>query len=328
MLANTVKFNYLDFSDELNENCCEAPNIISTEGYYTCTNCGTTFSRIIDLSGIRAHTQEEKKNRQINERVYSRIGPRTLLTSYKDASGNYLRPKNKLKYERLAKINRDLINGYERNLNIALPLLYRLQNQLKFPSFVSSEALKIYLQALKLKLTKGRTILSLLSASVYSAIRLYELPIFLEEIIQDSELSKKDLYRSLKIIYINVFPILDIKLKHIEPELYIDRIQENLNLSMKTRNIALKILKSSKKKQFKLLGKDPKGFTAAALYISSKINRDNGLQKDLCEAALISEGTLRKRINELVKINNITYQLNGASLSYNNSKIISSFIKP
>ena len=323
MITEIIKFNDLDFLEESNNNCCEAPNIISIDGYYTCTNCGTTISRIIEYSAKSAFTKEEKDNRQMNERVYCPIGPRTVIKDYKDTFGNYLKPSDKMRFERLAKINRGLINGYERNLWIALPIFYRLQHLLKIPSYVSEDAFKIYRQTIRLKLTLGRSIVSLLTASVYCAIRLHKLPIFLEEIIQYSQLSKKELYKSFKVISINILPILNIKLKNIEPELYVDRIQEILKLSMKTRNLAIKILKSSKKKGLKFSGKDPRGFTAAALYISSKINGESCLQKDLCEAAIISEVTLRNRVNDFKKFNDIkNHQLNGILMKYDADRSI------
>jgi len=88
------------------EPCCDLPKIIEDDGFYVCLNCGSADKeRIIDDSPRRAFTQEEIQKRKSNERVYSPIGPRTIIRGSRDARGTLLSPKYKSKFNRLAKIS-------------------------------------------------------------------------------------------------------------------------------------------------------------------------------------------------------------------------------
>jgi len=82
------------FEESGKEPCCDSPKIIEEDGYYVCLNCGSADSeRIIDDSPRRAFTQEEIQKRKSNERVYSPIGPRTIIRGSRDARGTLLSPK-------------------------------------------------------------------------------------------------------------------------------------------------------------------------------------------------------------------------------------------
>jgi len=67
------------FEEENDDSCCDAPKISQEDGFYVCLNCGSATSRILDDSPRRAFTAEEITKRKSNERVYSPIGPRTII---------------------------------------------------------------------------------------------------------------------------------------------------------------------------------------------------------------------------------------------------------
>jgi transcription initiation factor TFIIB len=48
-----------------------------------------------------------------------------------------------------------------------------------------------------------------------------------------------------------------------------------------------------------LVGKDPRGMAAAALYMACKANEENVIQKDIAYAAGTTEVTLRNRLRDL-----------------------------
>ena len=102
--------NSNDFIEE-EEDCCDSPKISEEDGFYVCLNCGSAFSRILDTSPRRAFTAEEIQKRKSSERVYSPIGPRTIIRGSRDARGTLLSPKFKSKFNRLAKIHRSLTNS-------------------------------------------------------------------------------------------------------------------------------------------------------------------------------------------------------------------------
>ncbi len=284
--------------------CCDSPKIAQEEGFYVCLNCGFVYSRVLDDSPRRAFTQEEIQKRKSTERVYSPIGPRTIIRGSRDARGTLLSPKYKSKFNRLAKIHRSLTTSYERNLWIALPNLQRLQKRLGIPETVAEDALRIYTQTVKKKLTMGRSIDTLLSASIFCALRVHGIPRTVEEITSIAQIPKKKVIKSYRLILYEVLPNLNLKVQHFTPDRYVDKFIDELKLSMQCRNIAVKLIEKAKEK-FNFAGKDPKGIAAAAIYIASKICNENRTQKEISNLAKVTEVTLRMRVKDLQRFANI-----------------------
>ncbi|KKN04641.1 hypothetical protein LCGC14_1095410 [marine sediment metagenome] len=285
--------------------CCDNAKISEEDGFHVCLNCGFVYSRILDASPRRAFTQEEIQKRKSTERVYSPIGPRTIIRGSRDARGTLLSPKYKSKFNRLAKIHRSLTTSYERNLWIALPNLQRLQKRLGIPDPVAEDALRIYTQTVKKKLTMGRSIDTLLSASIFAALRVHGIPRTAEEISKVAQIPKKKVIKSYRLILMEVLPKLGLKVKHFTSERYVDKFNEELKLSMKCRNIAVKLIKKARKSGFNSAGKDPKGIAAAAIYIGAKICNENRTQKEISKLARVTEVTLRMRVKDLQKYANM-----------------------
>ena len=297
-----------DFFEEKGErgpSCCDSPKISEEFGFYVCMNCGFVYSRVLDDSPRRAFTQEEIQKRKSTERVYSPIGPRTIIRGSRDARGTLLSPKYKSKFNRLAKIHRSLTTSYERNLWIALPNLQRLQKRLAIPDAVAEDALRIYTQTVKKKLTMGRSIDTLLSASIFAALRVHGIPRTAEEISKVAQIPKKKVIKSYRLILMEVLPKLNMKVQHFSADRYVDKFNEELKLSMKCRNIAVKLIERAKESGFNSAGKDPKGIAAAAIYIGSKICHENRTQKEISQLARVTEVTLRMRVKDLQKYANI-----------------------
>ncbi len=295
------------FFDEKEEQCCDSPSITEQDGFFVCLNCGYVSARILDTSPRRAFTAEEIQNRKSNERVYSPIGPRTIIRGSRDARGTLLSPKYKSKFNRLAKIHRSLTTSYERNLWIALPNLQRLQKRLSIPDTVAEDALRIYTQTVKKKLTMGRSIDTLLSASIFCALRIHGIPRTVEEITNVAQIPKKKVIKSYRLILMEILPLLNLKVQHFTADRYVDKFNDELGLSMQVRNIAVKLIQSAKGNGFNTAGKDPKGIAAAALYLGSKISNENRTQKEISKLAMVTEVTLRMRVKDLQKFADIIH---------------------
>jgi len=84
----------------------------------------------------------------------------------------------------------------------------------------------------------------------------------------------------------------------VDPIQCIARISSNLKLTEKTKRYAAKILKETQKRQ-ESSGKDPMGLAAAALYFSCVKNGVYVTQRDLAEAANVTEVTIRNRFKAL-----------------------------
>ncbi len=284
---------------------CDPPALSEEDGYSICLKCGSVISPVLDTAPRRAFTAEEILKRKSNERVYSPIGPRTIIRGNRDARGTLLSPKFKSKFNRLAKIHRSLTTSYERNLWIALPNLQRLQKRLGIPDAVAEDALRIYTQTVKKKLTMGRSIDTLLSASIFCALRVHGIPRTVEEIVKVAQIPKKKVIKSYRLILYQILPKLNLKVQHFTPERYVDKFNDELNLSMQCRNHAVKIISQAVKNGFNTAGKDPKGIAAASIYIGSKICHENRTQKEISKLAKVTEVTLRMRVKDLQKYGNI-----------------------
>ncbi len=300
MSKKDFKQNDQYFSQD-EEPCCDSIKLIEENGYVVCLNCGCVYYQIFDDSPRRAFTQEEVRKRKKNEPVYSPIGPRTVIKGQRDARGILLTPKYKSQFNRLAKIHRSLTTSFERNLWIALPNLQRLQKVLGIPDTVAEDSLRIYTYTVKEKLTMGRSIDTLLTASIFAALRVHGIPRTIDEIVKIAQLPKKKVVKAYRLIFMEVLPKLNLKVQYFDPERYVDKFIEDLHLSMKVRNYAIDMIDRAKKNGFIIAGKDPKGISCAAIYLGAKKYNEPRTQKEIADLSNITEVTLRMRCKDLLK---------------------------
>ncbi|MFX1409352.1 MAG: hypothetical protein ACFFA6_03305 [Promethearchaeota archaeon] len=286
------------FLKEKELNCCESPNIITSNGYQVCTNCGLTQSRAISYKPINGFL-DGKTNSSNIEPVRSLIGPRTIIKGDLDGKGNFLSPEALRKYKRLSKINGGFVNGLERNLWIAIPKLNQIKTQLNLPNYIIQDAFKIYISAAKINLTLGRTINGILSVSIYFALKIHELPIIIDDLLTAFQISKKKFVYCYKAIFTKILPSLNLRLHNFTPQDYINKFYDELHLSINCRNRAINVFKESKMRGFQTSGRDPKGIAAASLYMVAKKNGEFRTQKQICKIANVSEITLRTRLKEI-----------------------------
>lgn len=281
------------------EKCCNNPSITNDEGELVCTNCGCVFSQVIDDSPSYGFSYQERMQNKTSERVYSPIGPRTTIRGKRDARGNSMDPNSIQKYDRLAKIHKSLTNSKERNLWKALPVFRRLRKTLQLPEHVYQDAIKIYDLIVKKKLTLGRTIRILVTASVYCALRANKIARTIDEITEISQFPKKKILQNYKLICREVLPELDLKIKRLSIIQYVDKFNNKLDLPIECRNYALKLISQCKKNGLRFSGKNPKGIVGAALYLSAKEHNIPRTQNDIADLLNIAQVTLRMRIKEL-----------------------------
>jgi transcription initiation factor TFIIB len=85
---------------------------------------------------------------------------------------------------------------------------------------------------------------------------------------------------------------------------WVSKIAEKNEISGKTQGDAIAILREARRKRF-VAGKDPMGLAAAALYIACLLNNEKKSQKNIAEAAGVTEVTVRNRYKTLKKQLNI-----------------------
>jgi transcription initiation factor TFIIB len=82
------------------------------------------------------------------------------------------------------------------------------------------------------------------------------------------------------------------------PFKFIPSIASKLNVKHGTERLAVEILRKGYKMKA-LMGKDPRGLAAAALYMACQENNDRRVQRVIAEAAGTTEVTLRNRYKGL-----------------------------
>jgi transcription initiation factor TFIIB len=83
-----------------------------------------------------------------------------------------------------------------------------------------------------------------------------------------------------------------------DPLTYVSKIAERTGISGPTQGHAIKILHEARRRRA-AAGKDPMGLAAAALYIACLVKSEKKTQKDIAEAAGVTEVTVRNRYKSL-----------------------------
>ena len=242
----------------------------------------------VNHSDKRAYTSQEKSQREHIGAPISSLLPSMGLTTVinkKDISDPDLK--------RAVKWN-TRITWEKRNLLIATTELKRISSNLNLPSFIKLEAIKLYKEAFKKKLLRGRSINSMIAACIYLAIRLKKVPRTLQEIIEESAENEKDVRRCYRVLIRE----LNIKSPNTDPSALIPALIADLQLNHEIEGIATKIVNTFSS-NFSTSGKDPKGIVAGALYLACRIKGLELTQKQIAEVVGITEVTLRSRFKEL-----------------------------
>ncbi len=277
---------------------CEGNTIsIQEKGEIVCRQCGLVISeRIVDVShsGKRAFTKQEKERRERTGAPISILLPDMGLSTIID--------KNNIKspdLKRAAKWN-SRMTWDKRNMLIATTELKRIGSNLNLPTHVKKAAIRLYIQAFKKKLLRGRSINGMVAACLYFACRERKIPRTLQEILDQTSINAKNVRRC----YRTIIRELNLKAPSTNPISLIPRFVAELNLDAEIEKTTIKILQSFISK-YSTSGKDPKGLCAGALYLVCKKRDKRISQKEIANVVGVTEVTLRSRYKELVNKLNI-----------------------
>lgn len=185
-------------------------------------------------------------------------------------------------------------NAAERSLAFAMSELDRLAIENSLPRTVKETAMKIYRKAVANNLIKGRSVEGIGAASIYCSCRLCGIPRTLEEIAESSNITKKELGRTVRFLSKE----LKLSMTPARPQDYIQRYGSALDLGEGTKMYAIEILDRATDMEM-LSGLGPAGISAAAIYIAANSRGEPRSQREVSEIADISEVTLRCRYKKL-----------------------------
>jgi len=290
---------------------CGSSNLIHDydSGETICGDCGLVLREQMMDKGPewRAFTREEKASRsRVGVPMSYSVHDKGLSTAIgridRDAFGRKLPLSTRLQMWRLRKwqIRSRVHSSVDRNLAQAMAELDRLSDKVYLPASVKEKAAVTYRKALDKGLVRGRSIAAIAAASLYAACRTTSTPRTLREISEASLVDKKDVARCYRLLLRE----LDIKMPIADPLTYVSKIAERTGITGPTQGDAIKILRDAKRKRA-AAGKDPMGLAAAALYIACLMNGEKKTQKDIAEAAGVTEVTVRNRYKSLKRQLNI-----------------------
>jgi transcription initiation factor TFIIB len=277
---------------------CEGNTIsVQEKGEIVCQQCGLVISeRIVDVSHSdkRAFTKQEKERRERTGSPISILLPDMGLSTVID--------KNSIQnpdLKRAAKWN-SRMTWDKRNMLIATTELKRIGSNLNLPNHVKKAAIRLYIEAFKKKLLRGRSINGMVAACLYFACRESKIPRTLQEILDQTSVNAKNVRRC----YRTIIRELNLKAPSTNPISLIPRFVAELNLDAETEKTTINILQSFVSK-YSTSGKDPKGLCAGALYLVCKKRDKRISQKEIANVVGVTEVTLRSRYKELVNNLNI-----------------------
>lgn len=276
---------------------CEIYPIItdSERGEIVCEGCG-----LVLMQNMADLTHESNKFSQEDFMKTTRVGPAISLTMYdkglstvigtnRDSSGNSLSSKTKFEFNRLRMWDQRS-KSQTTTLGKAFTLLHAMKTKLNIPDNVVESAAYIYRKVVTAKITRGRTMSSLIAASLYAACRENNIPRTLDDIVKAGNVERRILSRDLR----TIIERLGLELNQYNTASFISKISNNMNIKEKTKRDAFDILKLCEENKI-TAGKHPVAQAAASLYIACVMNGEKISQSKFSAASGISSVTIRNR---------------------------------
>ena len=305
-----VQYFSSDYDAKCQLDTCKTYPVVTDyeRGEILCGGCG-----LVLVESLADNSHENHGYTQEEFMTQTRTGPATSLTmhdkglstvigSNKDSSGNALSSKTKFEFNRLRTWDQRSKSRATASLSKAFTLLHGMKTKLGIPDNVVENAAYIYRKTVAAKLTRGRTMNSLISAALYAACRENNTPRTLDDIAEAGNVERRILSRDLR----TIIKKLDLNLNQYDTSSFISKISNNMRLKEKTKRDAVEILKKCEDEKI-TAGKHPVAQAAASLYIACILNGEKISQKKFAVESGVSDVTIRNRatlIKRTLKITN------------------------
>lgn len=195
----------------------------------------------------------------------------------------------------LRRTHRHVSDAREKAVEPALRKIRLAAETLNLPPETLEDAAMLYRKAAGEGLVKGRSMDAMVAAVIYAACRRTDVPRSLEEVAALFNLKEKEVGRSFRFL----FRKLGIRIPPPKPENFVYAICAKLGLPEKVATQAIRILKIARQ-QGATMGREPVGVAAAAIYMASQEFGEHKTQRELAQAAGVTEVTVRNRYKELL----------------------------
>ncbi|MDC0169023.1 transcription initiation factor IIB [Candidatus Nitrosopelagicus sp.] len=179
----------------------------------------------------------------------------------------------------------------DRNFRQAFSELKRLKDKLAISESVVEKAAYIYRKALDKGLQRER---ALMAACVYAACRDTDTPPNFKDVEIAANIKRKDIARCYRLLVKELV----VEIPVTDSVKCVARIASKIEIAEKTKHFAVEVLKIIQENEA-FVGKDPMGVAAAALYLSCVKNGEDKTQRDIAEAANVTEVQIQNRYKDL-----------------------------
>jgi transcription initiation factor TFIIB len=191
--------------------------------------------------------------------------------------------------------NRSPAHGsMERNLGVAMNELDKMSDKLGVGQAVKERAAYIYRKALERGLLRGRSITGITAASLYAALRDTETPRTLKDVASANNLNRKSVARDYRILLREM----NLNMPVADAARNVARIASQVGMTEKAVRRAIEIVRLTEEREISA-GKAPMGLAASALYLAGVVEGEVATQKEIAEAAGVTEVTVRNRYKGL-----------------------------
>src|SRR5437870_6655727 len=255
-------------------------------GEVICSRCGIVIDRIESpaVQEWRAFSADEffRKSRTGGPTSLARFN-KGMLTSI----GNGNARKNGLNFSRMRVWDFRIQAANDRSLKQALPELEHLKESLALPETIVEKSAYFYRKSSRLGLIKGRTVSSVLAASVYLACRELDNPRTLNEIAAAGNIARKKISRDYRLL-VRIF---DPKIPTVDHARCVTRIANKVGVSEKTKRMAVRIMRQIVAMQISA-GKGRRGIARTVSIFACWREAGAKRRKGLPLAAAVQEATI------------------------------------
>lgn len=283
-------------------NCGKGPFVRDEEsGELVCANCGYVLREREEVKGPTFSTG--------GDATVVAGGPPTSVArpdmglsttigrADADAGGRAIRGRARSTVERMRVWDRrsqPRVPGI-RSMGRAFDEMRTLAAKLSLGEGVVEQAAYIYRKSVDKGITRGRSTAGLASACLYAACREENIPRTLKDVAAAANVERKELTRSYRLL-VNA---LDIRMPVEDPIRSLAKVGSAIGASPKVMKRARKLLEEAAARGLSA-GKDPMAQAGAALYLAGELEGERSkTQKDVAEAAEVTEVTLRNRYHTL-----------------------------
>lgn len=242
----------------------------------------------------RVYTPEEWNRRVHTSAITHTVHDSGLSTEIDLSIGYKERDKNK-RLAQLQKKNR--VDRSSRKTVEALTYLNKICSYLTLPKQVRETSAMILKRVLSTMQPKISRLQVLAVVSVVLAARKHGVPVRIREVISRFGIDEEEYWKIASEIYVNV-DLNEFK-AYVDPRKFLPQIVSNLGLSQQVYMLSAKLIDALKRSGL-TEGKDPAGIAAAVVYIASIILDEKKTQKQVAQAANVTEVTIRNRYRDIL----------------------------